>query len=465
MRRDLKISQSLVGKRPTFHQERDAGFSYRVLLWMILILAGVFIIVQNQRGVVEPLFLPTPTPTRTAGSFLMEARTHFDAGRIEDPINQIDAIHAYRNAVETDAANPQVRAEFARVLAYSARLLSTVEQRRERLEEARQQIDIATDLEPDDSFIQAIRAFVYNWNSPRVFAGDQAQSYLAEARQAAARALQLDPNNALALAFYAEVLVDQQEWVQAEQYIKQAVQLDNTLMDAHRIHGYVNESLGYYNAAIDEYLKAAEINPNLTFLYISVGLNFRALRVYNRALEYFEKAANINDALDIRNPIPYLEIARTYAQLGEFFIASRNAEKALSFNPTDANTYGQLGGIYVQARNYEGALPILQCAVEGCSVTISPDEIRLGDERLMFCPVGGCTVPGGEFGVVEVEGLPLSSAVVAYYYLRYGSVLAAMNICDRAIPVLRQVAEGYPNDPVMMSIIDENYRICRVTTP
>jgi tetratricopeptide (TPR) repeat protein len=193
-------------------------------------------------------------------------------------------------------------------------------------------------------------------------------------------------------------------------------------MDVHRVYGYVLESLGYYNAAIQEYLAAAQITPNLTFLYISIGQNYRTLRVYNRALEYFDKAAKINEGLNVKDPLPFIAIAKTYSQLGEFFIAARNAEKALSFDPTDANTYGQLGMIYVKSRNYEGALPVLKCVVNGC------------------------TAEENEVGAEIVQSLPLSSLTVAYYYLQYASVLAAFNMCEQAIPVLDQVNQIYPRD-------------------
>lgn len=438
-----------------------------------MITAGAWLMLQQQRGSIQPIFMPTPTPTRTANSYIQEAQAHFEAGRVDDPDPQVvDAIAAYRQALEIDPENVQVRAELARILVYSSSLLSTVEQRLERLEEARLEIDAATEINPDDSNVQAIRSFVYDWNANSLYAGDKTRDYLAEARQAAARAIQLDPNNALALAFYAEVLVDQQEWTQAEQYVRQAVEIDPNSMDTHRVHGYVQESLGNYNAAIQEYLKAAEITPNLTFLYISIGLNYRSLaagaalesvrnQLYGEALNYFARAATINEALAVKDPIPYVEIAKTYAQQGEFFIASRNAEKALAFDPSNLNTYGQMGSIYVQARNYEGALPILKCAVEGCLINIQSEQINVDGERVLICPLDeGCAPPEGQPGELRATGLPLSSQTVAYYYLRYGSVLAALDLCDQAVPVLAQVATAYPDDPVMRSIISENYTIC-----
>jgi tetratricopeptide (TPR) repeat protein len=142
------------------------------------------------------------------------------------------------------------------------------------------------------------------------------------------------------------------------------------------------------------------------------------LQVYNRALENFEKAAKINQALGVKDPLPYIAIAKTYSQLGEFFIAARNAEKALAFDPSNADTYGQLGTIYVKSRNYEGALPVLKCAVEGC------------------------TAEENEIAKIAITPLELTTLPVAYYYLQYASVMAALNMCDTALPLQEKVGQS-----------------------
>ena len=46
-------------------------------------------------------------------------------------------------------------------------------------------------------------------------------------------------------------------------------------MDTHRVRGYVMETLAQYNEAIKEYLDAATIAPNMTFLYLRIGANYR----------------------------------------------------------------------------------------------------------------------------------------------------------------------------------------------
>ena len=78
--------------------------------------------------------------------------------------------------------------------------------------------------------------------------------------------------------------------------------------------------------------------------------------MYEQSLEYFDKAVKINEQIGVKDPGPHLSIARTYSQLGEFFIAARNVQTALEYEPTNADIYGQLGVIYFRSRNYEGSI-------------------------------------------------------------------------------------------------------------
>ena len=321
------------------------------------------------------------------------------------------------------------------------------------MQEALDSINTAVELDPENSTVHAIRALVLDWYASNSLVPDeQRQDLLTEAQGEALQAYQLDQTNALAIAFYAEVLLDQQNWSQAEQYATQAVKLAPDSMDTHRVYGTVLESTGQYNSAIKEYLSASEINPNLTFLYVYIGRNYLSLRLYERALEYYAKAANINAQLGVRNPVPNLEIAKTYAQQGEFFIAARNAERALSYDPTNANTYGQIGIIYIKARNYEGAMPALKCCVKGCTAEENELALTLVDEGLLDSSFA-------------VEGLALTNLTVAYYYVEYGTVLAFLsranqNYCPEGREVLEQVRSSNFSDEVILSIIEDSEGIC-----
>jgi tetratricopeptide (TPR) repeat protein len=425
----------------------------------LFILAGVWLIIRLKTGEIRNPFDPTPTSTRMVNSWVMEGEASFNAGDLPA------AITAYQEATKADPNDAEVLAELARIQAYSSRLLSNDTDRLARLTEALQSADQAKTLAPDDSNVLAIRAFVLDWNAdPNLDAlrtgGKTAAKIIIEADQEALRAISSDSQNPLALAFYAEILIDEQKWTQAEQYIQSALQLGPQVMDVHRVYGYYLESIRYYRQAIEEYQQALIINPNLTFLYISIGHNYRTLalsslpgtqqkELYNQALESYAKAVRLNEQLKILDPSPYLAIAKTYTQQGEFFAAALNAQKAVSLDPTNADLYGQLGHIYRSGRNFETAILALQCAVDGCTPEVS------------CLARNGCTA--GDAGVTVIP-LPLSPRS-ATYYLEYGSTLAAFSpqkpsYCDAAVRVLTLLIETYSTDQVTVRNAEDGLSIC-----
>ncbi len=430
-------------RRPIFTRRPESNL-YRVFFWLLLTLGGIWLIIQIRGGEIKSPFAAPPAPTRTSISYALEGDAQFTAGNIDQSIS------AYQEAVRVDPSNAKAWAELARIQTYSSSLLTTDAERVARLAEALKSANKATALAPDDSTAHAVLAFTLDWNSdPSLFKEDVVQGNLTQADQEAVRALQLDATNTLALAYYAEILVDEQKWTQAEQYIKQAVDRDPSLMDVHRVYAYVLESLGEYNLAIQEYDKAIAITPKLTFLYLRAGANYRTLgfkspneenqrQLFDTSLTYFAKAASINNELQVKDPTPYLSIAKTYSQEGEYFIAARNVQKALDFQPNNADFYGQLGVIYFKSRNYEGSIPALACAVKGCS----------GEDSCKGRGLDSCDAqdPG-----VNVTGLPLSLGSVDYYQV-YFSVLAALgprdaSYCPEATRVIALVrASGYEKD-------------------
>jgi tetratricopeptide (TPR) repeat protein len=443
-------------KRDIFRRRNESNV-YRMFFWITLILVGIWLIRSVQSGDIKPLFLPTPTPTRFAVSYALEGDAQFTAGELEA------AIRAYDEAAKVDSNNAKLLADLARIQTYSSSMLVSEAETKTRLAEALASVEKAVALAPDDSYVQSIYAFVLDWNANLALLGDEreVQKLLTKADGAAVRALQLDNSNTLALAFYAEVLVDQQKWTQAQQNIEQAVERDPSLMDVHRVHAYVLESLGEYALAIEAYDRAISITPNLTFLYLRAGASYRRLafdspnkevqaQLFEKSLEYFDKAASINDQLEINDPAPYLSIARTYSQMGQFFIAIRNVQKTIEYQPSKAEFYGELGVLYHKNRNYETGILALGCAVDGCTAEQS-------------CPARGDCGPNDV--EAEVVGLPLTSSTV-YYYDIYASELAALstpknNHCPKALEVAGEIeASEFDNDPNIAADIVVVRTIC-----
>jgi tetratricopeptide (TPR) repeat protein len=457
-------------RRPLFNRRPQSNI-YRMFLWIVMLLGGVWMLQQMDKGEIKPLFQETPIPTRSVESLVSEGSASFSAGKVQA------AITAYQEAVELDPNNAQIWMELARIQTYSSTFLITNPEKKARLREALDSANKAVELAPEDSMAHAIRALALDWNANSDFhTTEEVQDFLARAEQDALIAQQLDNTNTLALAYYAEILVDQQKWNQAEIIMQQVFEHEdaNQFMDVHRVNALVLETLGDYNLAITEYDKAIALEPNFTFLYRLAGANYRtlaakipnpaaALPVYETSLEYFAKAVKINEQIGVKDPGPHLSIARTYSQLGEFFIAARNVQTALEYEPNNSDIYGQLGVIYFRSRNYEGSIFSLKCATYGCS----------GDDSCKGRGLDKC-YPDLNENPVDVPGMEIAPNSIVYYYT-YGSVLAALsrpkdNNCGEAMRVLQEVRnelEANPDDyidgrdTILFDIVEPSEFICR----
>lgn len=440
-----------------------------MFIYVVMLLGAVWILQQVNRGDIQPLFKETPVPTRSVTSYLEEGDANMSAGNLGA------AIQAYKEALKLNPNDAKTWAELARIQTYSSTFLITNPEKKDRLTEALKSATKAVELAPEDSRARAIRAFTLDWNANSFFhSTEEVQKFLQEAESEALIAQQLDNTNTLALAYYAEILIDQQKWNQAELYMQQALEHPDAdqIMDVHRINAYLQETLGQYNLAIAEYEKAIQIEPNFTFLYTRIGANYRRLAseiqnpesarpVYEQSLEYFDKAVKINQQIGVKDPGPHLSIARTYSQLGEFFIAAKNVQTALKYEPNNADIYGQLGIIYFRSRNYEGSIYSLKCAIRGCS----------GEDSCLGRGLERCFPDLGE-DPADIKGLALEPNTIVYYYT-YGSVLAALsrpkdNRCGEAMGVMQEVRNELDKRPeayadgrgTIISIVEAAEEIC-----
>ena len=65
------MDRHLTGDKPHFRPEKRSINPYRVIVLLGLIMGGIWILMGIDRGDVQPLFQPTPTPTRTANTFML----------------------------------------------------------------------------------------------------------------------------------------------------------------------------------------------------------------------------------------------------------------------------------------------------------------------------------------------------------------------------------------------------------
>lgn len=377
---------------------------------VILIVLGAYVdrvIVPN----IPPPFVPSPTPTRSAESFIAEAQKAFNEG------NLLQAIEFYNEALRSDSQNVSIYVSMAQAQVFAGQYA-----------EGEASAENAILLNSDHSMAHAVRAWALDFQGDTIGAMDSIQ-----------RALDLDPNNGIAHAYYVEILVDNyqagvggfDDLTKAADESRVALSLAPDTIEANRARGYILEATANYEEAIQYYTKAIEINDKIPNLHLALGRNYRYLQVTDQAIEEFTRANALNPA----DPTPDLLISRTYASIGEFAKAAQFAQSAVNDAPTDASLRGNYGVMLYHNVDWVEAVNQLGLAVNG-----------------------GKTEDGK-----VIEKIPLSTEVrVVEYYFTYGLALARVKRCGEALQVAQQILGRVPADEIAVANANETIRICEM---
>ncbi len=304
----------------------------RVILLLMLIGATVYIYALLQHEEVESPFVPTPTPTRSALSYVAEAEELYLQGDLPG------AITTYQQAISLapNDALPYIP---------MARLLTLEGQTAEAMRYAQR----ATEMAPENARAWGVLGMVYDWS------GD-----VPKAIDSCKRAIELDPTYAEGYAYLAEAYADAVRWTDARDAAQTALQLDDHSVDVYRNYGYVLERQGDWEGAIQAYQQALEIHPNLAYIHLAIGQNYSALGNFDAAVESFQRAIEIAP----NNADAYYRLGRAYYSIGEYEQAETYLKQAIDADPTFGPAFGHLAFTYWARRNYESAIENLKSAIE-----------------------------------------------------------------------------------------------------
>ena len=407
----------LKGSKWSLQRRKKRSHPVRVFFLAVLV-AGMFYINQFVVPTVPPLFIPTPTPTRSPDSYLVEAQQLIGEGKITQ------AIAAYQEAAKVDPRNPSIYVTLARWQVFFRDY-----------EGAAENIQNALLLNPNHALAKAVQGWILA----------KQDDYLA-AEAALREALELDPNSALAYAYRAELYIDMLNADKGDANTQsraiadsqEARRLDPDLLEVHRVRGLILEVTGQFQEAIPEYKAAIQQNENLADLHVALG------RTYRKAGEYALAVEELNQAIALRpdDPEPYTEMASTYLTWGEFTKGAQIAEQAVQRNPADPFVQGLLGTMYFKLGSYGEAVYPLRLAVRGGQAfTLDAD---------------------GNQVAVEVQGIPLSRDLLYAmpYYSRYGIALAHVGQSGEALQIAQQLLQVYPGDPDVEYNVDLIIETC-----
>ncbi len=175
------------------------------------------------------------------------------------------------------------------------------------------------------------------------------------------QAIEKDPDFALAyvgladsysiLPFY-QVYSDQESFILAEKAALKALEIDNTLAEAHNSMGWVHFSQWNFKEAETEFLQAIELNPDYATAHHWYGLLLNSKGSFDDAVKELRKALTL-DPLSLvinRNLGGVLRDAGKYDMAMEFF------DKVIDVDPGFPALNADLALLYLFTGEYEKAI-------------------------------------------------------------------------------------------------------------
>ena len=164
-----------------------------------------------------------------------------------------------------------------------------------------------------------------------------------KAEAAARKALELDESLAEAhLALGYSILVYERNYDQARQQFERALQLRPGYANAHDYYAYYLTAMGEMNKAIEERETARKLDPVSPLLTTALGEAYFQNRQYDEAVRMAQKALE----LDPSYPVSMINLARAYEQARRYQEAEGIYLKLLGFAPEDPGVLALLGHAY-----------------------------------------------------------------------------------------------------------------------
>jgi tetratricopeptide (TPR) repeat protein len=363
-------------------------------------------------------FVPTLTATRDPESYIADAENSFAQGKLSQSIDQ------YLEAIRIKPDDPSFYIALARVQIFAGQY-----------DEALVNAENALLLNPNNSMAHGVNGWALTQKADYVQADESIQE-----------GLRLDPTNGIIQAYkaflYGKMYDDNagpsiDPITVAIEASNAAVSLTPNSLESRWARAYILQLTGNREQAVQEYLLAIQINPNISEIHLQLGVTYRGLDLIDLAIQQYT-LANTYNPTDTR---PYLYSSRALASIGEYAKAAQYAESAVTNDPTDPYLRGNWGFMLYKNFDWTNALVQLSLAVNG-----------------------GTNEDGQP---VPPQPLTGEDTRIAEYYSAYAILLANTDRCGDALPITQQLLTNVPNDANAVYNADYVQQLCAqsLTTP
>ena len=203
------------------------------------------------------------------------------------------------------------------------------------------------------------------------------KEYIPQAERAAQRALELDdslPEAHYAMSYLRTYTWD---WATSEREIKRTIELNPNLAMAHSGYALYLSVRKRYAEAITETQRARELDPLSIWASTNVGSIYHFAGQYDKAIEEFNKTLE----LDRNFPLVHVYLGYVYAAKGDYKQAISEYKEAIRLGHDSPSVQIYLGAAYSYAGERDQAESILR-HLESSKDYVSPVELALLYESL-----------------------------------------------------------------------------------
>jgi eukaryotic-like serine/threonine-protein kinase len=219
----------------------------------------------------------------------------------------------------------------------------------------------ALEIDPTYAPVWAGIAYCHNIRAGRGMAPPAEAN--AQAREAAMRALELDDSLAEAHAALGAVALDEMDLSGAIRSLQRAVELNPGLTSAYTALGSMYYCSERHPEAQEAMLRALSLDPLSMMIHTCVGDAYYYAREYERSVVYYQKAVE----LDPRFDGAHTDLARSLEALGRFDESRQQYEEGRRMSGGIAGPSFGLGHLEASSGNQAAARRILQELIEARS--------------------------------------------------------------------------------------------------
>ena len=210
------------------------------------------------------------------------------------------------------------------------------------------------------------------------------KEFMPRVEAAAHRALDLDESLAEAHLALARIKLIAWEWAAAEREFKRAIELNPNLAGAREMYSLYLSLMGRHDEAIAEVKRARELDP------LSPGINVAAINRLSLARQYDQAIDAVKKAFELDQNFPgsHVQLGYIYAAKGQYAEAIAAIQEGIKLGDTSPDTQIYLGAAYAKAGEREQARAILN-RLEAGREYVSPGAladlyVALGEREQAF---------------------------------------------------------------------------------